>query len=123
MADKAISRQFIQPTPVTAFCQAGRWSGASMAHKEAVAETAEETALLQEGRGERRRSRRFARPTGPDHSAAEILADPAFLFCGGRWWGGRDGVVAKAVFEEVEGALGASPWWVLRCRGLRGLSA
>ena len=26
-----------------------------------------------------------------------------------RWWGGRDDVVAEAVFEEVEGAFGALP--------------
>src|SRR5215472_27045 len=39
----------------------------------------------------------------------------------GRWWGGRDGVLAEAVLEEVEGAFGALPRVVLcRCRGLRG---
>jgi len=27
------------------------------------------------------------------------------------WWSGRDGVVAEAVFEEVEGAFGALPGW------------
>jgi hypothetical protein len=45
------------------------------------------------------------------HGAAVMHADPAFLLCGDRWWCGRDGVVAEAVFEEVEDAFGVLPRW------------
>jgi hypothetical protein len=45
------------------------------------------------------------------HGAAVMHADPAFLLCGDRWWCGRDGVVAEAVFEEVEDAFGVLPAW------------
>jgi hypothetical protein len=40
-----------------------------------------------------------------------MRADPAFLLCGAGGGGGRGGVVAEAVFEEVEGAFGALPGW------------
>src|SRR5215471_13224426 len=99
--------------------------GAGVAHQRAVAQAAEETVTSFRRKGKvNAHGTPFRATDWAGRGAAVIWADPAFLSCGVRWWGGRDGVVAETVFEKVEGPLGAVARGVLcRCRGLRSLSA